>query len=70
MQGKESKSADEQTTFTGRRKGQSVVALLAAFAVNSYPLLVDLTDGATHHVLQLTGNSLICWTHLITASML
>jgi len=64
-QGKESKSGDEQTTFTGRRKGQSVVALLAACALNSYPLLLDLTDGATHHVLQLTGTSLICWTNLM-----
>ncbi len=63
-QGKESKSGDEQTTFTGRRKGQSV-ALLAACALNSYPLLLDLTDGATHHVLQLTGTSLICWTNLM-----
>lgn len=39
--------------------------LLAACAVNSYPLLFDLTDGATHHVVQLTGTSLICWTHLM-----
>ena len=64
-QGRESGSGDEHTTFTGKRKGQSVVALLAACALNSYPLLLDLTDGATHHVLQLTGTSLICWTDLM-----
>lgn len=64
-QGKESGSGDEQTTFAGRRKGHSVVALLAACALNSYPMLLDLTDGATHHVLQLTGSSLICWTNLM-----
>ena len=64
-QGKQSDAGDEQTTFTGRRKGQSVVALLAACALNSYPMLLDLTDGVTHHVLQLTGTSLICWTNLM-----
>jgi len=65
MQGKEFESGDEQTTFAGRCKGQSVVALLAACALNSYPLLLDLTDGTTHHVLQLNGTSLICWTNLM-----
>lgn len=64
-QGRESGSGGEHTTFTGKRKGQSVVALLAACALNSYPLLLDLTDDATHHVLQLTGTSLICWTDLM-----
>ncbi len=65
FQGKEFESGDEQTTFAGRCKGQSVVALLAACALNSYPLLLDLTDGTTHHVLQLNGTSLICWTNLM-----
>ena len=64
-QGKESESGDEQRRFTGRRKGQSVVALLAACALSSCPLLLDLTDGAMHHVLLLTGTSLICWTNLM-----
>ncbi len=64
MQDRESEYGDEQTTFTGRRKGQSVVALLAACALNSYPVLFDLTDGVVHHVLQLTGTSLVSWTNL------
>ena len=49
LQGKASKSGGEHTTFAGRRKGQSIVALLAACAINSYPVLLDLTDGVTHH---------------------
>ncbi|KAL0019686.1 hypothetical protein WJX79_007131 [Trebouxia sp. C0005] len=47
--GKQSQSADEHTTFAGRCKGQSIVALLAACAINSFPVLFDLTDGLTHH---------------------
>ena len=64
LQGKESQSADEHTTFAGRRKGQSIVALLAACAINSFPVLFDLTDGLTHHLLQLTGTCLVSWTDL------
>jgi hypothetical protein len=58
-QGKQSESGDEQIPFTSRRKGQSILALLAACALNSYPMLLDLTNGATHHLLQLTGTTLI-----------
>ena len=50
--------------FTGKRKGQAILALLAAHALNSYPVLLDLTDGGVHHLLQLAGTSLIAWTHL------
>lgn len=64
LQGKVSKSGGEHTTFAGRRKGQSIVALLAACAINSYPVLLDLTDGLTHHLLQLTGTRLVSWTDL------
>ena len=64
LQGKESQYADEHTTFAGRRKGQSIVALLAACAINSFPVLFDLTDGLTHHLLQLTGTRLVSWTDL------
>ena len=51
-------------TFTGNRKGQAILALLAAHALNSYPVLLDLTDGVVHHLLQLAGTSLTAWTHL------
>ena len=64
-QGKESGSGHDQTAFTGKRKGKPVVALLPACALNSYPILLDLTDGTTHHMRQLTGTSLICWTNLM-----
>ena len=55
---------NEQTTFSGKRKGQAVMALLAAHALNNYPVLLDLTDGVVHHLLQLTGTSLIAWEDL------
>ena len=64
LQGKASKSSGEHTNFAGRRKGQSIIALLAACAINSYPVLFDLTDGHTHHLLQLTGTRLVSWTDL------
>ena len=53
-----------ELAFTGKRKGQAILALLAAHAMNSYPVLLDLTDGVVHHLLQLVGTSLIAWTHL------
>ena len=54
----------EQTTFSSKRKGQAVVALLAVHALNNYPVLLDLTDGVVHHLLQLTSRSLIVWADL------
>ena len=62
LQSKESQSVADHTAFLGRHKGQSMVALLAACAINSYPVLFDLTDGLTHHLLQLTGTRLVSWT--------
>ena len=53
-----------ELAFTGKHKGQAILALLAAHAMNSYPVLLDLTDGVVHHLLQLVGTSLIAWTHL------
>ena len=64
LQGKVSKCGGEHTTFAGRRTGQSIVTLLAACAINSYPVLLDLTDGLTRHLLQLTGTRLVSWTDL------
>ena len=32
-------------TFSGGEKGQAVTTMLAAYAYNSYPLMMDLTDG-------------------------
>ena len=55
---------DQHISFNGKRKGQAIVALLAAHALTDYPVLLDLTDGVTHHLLQLTGTSLIAWTNL------
>ncbi len=37
----------------------SLFLLLAAFALNSYHMLLDVANGATHHLLQLTGTTLI-----------
>ena len=55
---------NQQTIFSGKRKGQAVMALLAAHALNNYPVLLDLTDGVVHHLLQLMGTSLIAWEDL------
>ena len=32
--------------------------------MNSFPVLLDLTDGVVHHLLQLAGTSLTAWTQL------
>jgi hypothetical protein len=37
---------------------------LAAYAYNHYPLLLDLTDGTVHHILEITGRSLFMWNDL------
>ena len=45
-------------------EGQSVSAILGAYAYNCYPVMLDLTDGVRHHLLSVTGKSLFVWEDL------
>lgn len=45
-------------------KGQSISAMLGAYAYNEFPLMVDLTDGVVHHLLQMRGSDLFVWSDL------
>ncbi|PNH00702.1 hypothetical protein TSOC_013529 [Tetrabaena socialis] len=45
-------------------KGQAIVELLAAYAYGPCPVLLDLTDGAKHHVYTIRGGQLIVWAGL------
>ena len=47
-------------------RAQSVTALLGA-SYNNYPLMIDLTDGVTHHRLQIRGDEVYVWTDLTAA---
>jgi hypothetical protein len=40
-------------SFSAGYKGQAVTATIGAYAHNSFPLIMDLTDGEVHHLLQL-----------------
>ncbi len=50
--------------LAARCKGQAVAAFLGACAYNVFPLIMDLTDGEVHHLLQLQGTELFEWTNL------
>eukprot|EP00898_Chlorokybus_atmophyticus_P001592 jgi/Chlat1/2433/Chrsp17S02830 len=45
----------ERLTFSSV-KAQAILSLLGACAVNAYPLILDVTDGITHHLMQLEGD--------------
>ena len=60
-------SAD--SVSTGRVKyethrAQTVTAMLGAYAHNEYPVIMDLTDGVAHHLLQIRGDKLFVWENL------
>ena len=38
--------------------------MLGAYAHNDFPLIIDLTDGVVHHLLQVRGTELYMWTDL------
>jgi hypothetical protein len=38
--------------------------MLGAYAYNNFPLMIDLTDGVVHHLLQVRGTDLYMWTDL------
>ncbi|CAL8469031.1 g8572 [Coccomyxa elongata] len=42
-------------------RARTVTAMLAAYAYNEYPVIIDLTDGVAHHLLQIRGNYLYVW---------
>jgi len=50
--------------YSGSEKGQSVIALLGAYAYNAWPLLLDLTDGEVHHLIMIRDEELIYWDNL------
>ena len=52
------------TRFTDRRKGQTVTSIIGACAYTSFPLIMDLTDGVVHNVLELRGLQLYEWLDL------
>ncbi|BDA45285.1 hypothetical protein COCOBI_07-0720 [Coccomyxa sp. Obi] len=45
-------------------RAQSVTATLGAYAYNEYPVILDLTDGLVHHLLQISGEYLYVWQNL------
>lgn len=47
--------------FTDKRKGQSICIALGTLASCKWPVCVDLTDGAVHHLLSLKGGKLVGW---------
>ena len=47
--------------FKGQPKGQSIAITLGTMATCRWPVMVDLTDGAVHHLMCLKGNRLIVW---------
>ncbi|KAL0026817.1 hypothetical protein WJX77_003425 [Trebouxia sp. C0004] len=51
-------------TYSGHKKGQSVIATLGAYAYNAWPLLMHLTDGEVHHLITIRNDELIYWDNL------
>eukprot|EP00898_Chlorokybus_atmophyticus_P007920 jgi/Chlat1/8129/Chrsp75S07561 len=49
---------------TGCLKGQALISMLGAYAANTYPLMLDITDGVVHHLLQMRGDELLEWFNL------
>jgi len=47
--------------FTAGRKGQSIAITLGTLATCRWPVLIDLTDGTVHHLLQMKGKRLMVW---------
>ncbi|KAK9866083.1 hypothetical protein WJX84_003349 [Apatococcus fuscideae] len=45
-------------------RGQSVTSCVGAYAFNRAPLLLDLTDGNVHHLLQIHDEELVVWESL------
>ncbi len=48
----------------GAHRGQCISSCLGAYAYNRFPLLLDLTDGNVHHMLQVRGMTLVRWDNL------
>lgn len=51
-------------SYSAGWKGQTVTAMMGAYAYSSFPFIMDLTDGAVHHLLHLRGRELYYWTSL------
>jgi hypothetical protein len=45
----------------GRHRGQAIISLIGSYAYNAFPLIYDLTDGSTHHVLQVIDGEVMFW---------
>ncbi len=45
-------------------RAQTIMAMLGAYAYNEYPVIVDLTDGVAHNLLQIHGDDLYVWENL------
>lgn len=50
----------QNVTLSGSEKGQAIMALLAAYSYNPYPLLVDLTDGEVRFSMILIAVAITC----------
>ena len=42
-------------------EGQSIMTILGAYAHSHFPLLLDLTNGDTHHILMIRDDELLIW---------
>ena len=56
-------AAPGHVAFSANR-GQCIISCLGAYAYNRFPLLLDLTDGEVHHLLQVRGNTLVIWENI------
>ena len=56
-------AAPGRVTYNANR-GQCITSCLGAYAYNRFPLLLDLTDGEVHHLLQVRGNTLVIWENI------
>ena len=52
------------TTSFSQHRGQSIAALLGATAYCMCPVMLDLTDGQIHHLLQIHDMELYVWKNL------
>mmetsp|Transcript_20397 Transcript_20397/g.51679 ORF Transcript_20397/g.51679 Transcript_20397/m.51679 type:complete len:208 (-) Transcript_20397:110-733(-) len=64
QQQQEEEAGKGSVRYSAKCKGQTVAAIIGAYAHNSFPFLLDLTDGEVHHILQLQGSELVAWTGL------
>ena len=57
-------NAAEKMTHSETYRGQSIMAILAAYAYNEWPLLLGLTDGVVHHLMMTRNSQQIFWDNL------